>query len=268
MNSWVGTARATLKRIPGAARLYAALLLAARRAHMPAQEAGRLAARHNDSFFEELGVDRGMAEVLNQRISDDLALPPKALSSSIHRLAFAALKISGFAPRHILELGTAGGRTTLFLSELFPEATIRTVELPDSDPIYRQMHPDGDRGAANDLQRLNVVPLRMNTLFLGREKWPDFDLIWLDAGHCFPEVAWDHFFCLHKLATGGWLFSDDLRFPDNRETRKRPATLDLWRVLEYFNARQADQFRFLLKREDPHSFLADPKYVAYLHKTA
>ena len=235
---------------------------------MPAQEARRRAGSYNDEFFGELGVDRSMAEQLDRQVSDRLAQSPKALQPSIHRLAFAALRVSGFRPRHILELGTAGARTTLFLSELFPEASIITVELPDSDPIYGRMHPEGDRGAAKNLERPNVVSLRMNTIFIGREQWPEFDLIWVDAGHCFPEVAWDHFFCFHRLAAGGWLFSDDVRFPGNTETRKRPETLDLWNVLQYFNARQADQFRFLLKREDSDSFLLDPKYVAYLHKTA
>ena len=224
-------------------------------------------AHYNDAFFDDLGVDRRIAEETERRVSEQLGQAPRALALSIHRLAFAALQLSGFRPRHILELGTSGGRTALYLSELFPEATLITVELPESDPIYGQIHSGSDPRHTNSLQRSNVVALRMNTMFIGGQKLPEFDLICVDAGHRFPEVAWDHFFCLHKLAPGGWLFSDDVRFPDNRETRRHPATLDLFRVLEYFNRRQKDQFRFLLKREDRKLFLLDPKYVAYLRKT-
>ena len=82
----------------------------------------------------------------------------------------------------------------------------------------------------------------------------------------FAALRISGFFSVHKLAPGGWLFTDDVRFPDNRVTRHRPSTLDVWTVIAYFNARLKDQFRFLLQREEPGSILSDPKYIAYLHK--
>ena len=252
MNRLAGTIRSTLRTI--------------RIRRGSSDEVRRQAAHHNDRFFSELGVERATATEVWRRTSGQLGLSTPA-APSIHRLAFAALQVSGFRPRHILELGTSTGQTTLYLSGLFPEATVVTVELPDSDPIYRQWHPRG-RGAAENLRRANIVPLRINTAFIGKENLPEFDLIWLDAGHFFPEVAWDHVYCLQKLAAGGWVFSDDVRFPDNATTRKRPETLDVWTVIEYFNTRQRDQFRFLLKREEPDSFVLDPKYIAYLQKKA
>jgi predicted O-methyltransferase YrrM len=232
---------------------------------LSADELARRAARYNDHFFSQLGVDRDVAERLWRTVSEPLGLPT-APHSSIHRLAFAALRVGGFRPRHILELGTAAGHTTRYLSDLFPEATIVTVELPPDDPLFTKIHPEGDRALVNGLQRPNIVSLRMNTLFIAKENLPAFDLIWIDAGHRFPEVAWDHFLCFHNLAPGGWLFSDDVRFPDNRMARKEPGSLAAWSVIEYFNMRQSEQFRFLLKREDLKSFLLDPKYVAYLCK--
>ena len=252
MNTLAGTIRSTLRTI--------------RTRRGWSDDVRRQVANYNDPFFNDLGVDRATATDVWLRTSVQLGLSTSAVPS-IHRLAFAALQVSGFRPRHILELGTSTGKTTLYLSALFPEATLVTVELPDSDPIYKRWHPRG-RGAAENLRKPNIVPLRINTAFIEKEKLPEFDLIWLDAGHFFPEVAWDHFYCLQKLTAGGWVFSDDVRFPDNATTRKRPETLDVWTVIEYFNARQRDQFRFLLKREEPDSFVSDPKYIAYLQKKA
>jgi len=228
-------------------------------------------AHYNDFFFDELGVTRESAFGLYQEVARRAGIRTGD-SESIHRLAFAALRVSGFKPRRVLELGTHLGTTTTYLAELFPEAMVYTVELPPDDPLYPRLHPEGaarhDAVLAERLARSNIITLRVNTVRLQAQDLPDFDLIWLDAGHNFPEVAWDHFFCLHRLAPGGCLFTDDVRLPNNPRVRWDPGRADVYTVIEYFNARQPDQFRLLLKRESPEKFILDPKYVGFVKRKA
>jgi predicted O-methyltransferase YrrM len=221
---------------------------------------------YNDPFFQEVGVAREAAEAQCVAACRKIGRTPSA-EDSIHFLAFAALKASGFRPGRILELGTAAGETTHYLAALFPDARLHTVDLPWDDPVFRRYHGKtaDERTALVEFRLPNIIPVRINTAFIGTLDLPDFDLIWLDAGHEFPEVAWDHFYCLGKLRPGGWLFSDDLRFPDNRLHRRAEAHHAAL-VTEYFNARQATKFRYLLKREDARLYFLDRKYVGYLHK--
>jgi predicted O-methyltransferase YrrM len=223
---------------------------------------------HNNFYFERLGVSRESSERACSEAARKAGIEPGP-TDSFHRLAFSALAISGFQPRNVLELGTSHGDTTAFLAELFPKAEIITVELPDDDSLYGTTHPSNDRRnfcARRLAAYSNVTELRFNTVRLQSQNLPDFDLIWLDAGHFFPEVAWDHFYCMHKLRPGGWLFTDDIMLPNNRLVRKRPQFGHAWTVIEYFNTRQDTKVEFLIKRENPREWVVNQKYVGFYQK--
>ena len=59
---------------------------------------------------------------------------------SVHWLVFAAYARFGKSIKRILEIGTFDGEFTWLLSQLFPEARIVTVDLPDSDPLLRGLY--------------------------------------------------------------------------------------------------------------------------------
>lgn len=228
---------------------------------------------YNDFFFNELGVSREQAVTRLREIMERAGIEPTEQRDSIHLLAFAAVEVSGFCPANVLELGTGYGYSTSFLAELFPQARVYTVELPPEDPGYdRRIHPIGqakyEQILEERLARPNIVPICANTVWLLKQTLPDFDLIWLDASHRYPAVAWDHFYCMNKLAPGGWLFTDDMRPPENPHARWNPYCLDIYELINYFNTRQEDKFRLLLKRENPIDFLVDPKYVGFLQKSS
>lgn len=218
-------------------------------------------------LFDELGVSVEQATAVER---DALAAcgHRERPEGSLHYLWFATLQAAGFAPTIVLELGTFRAEATEYLATLWPKSTVHTVDLPVTDPIlvrFGRAYRDTER--ARRLQRENIVVHEANTLLLPGLDLPDPDLVWLDAGHEFPEVAWDHAHCLHHLRVGGWLFTDDVRTDENTLQRDRPAFYDVWRVVEYWNARQPDAFRLLPKRLDPVASLADPKHIGALRKT-
>ena len=231
--------------------------------------------RHNDFFFEEVGVAKARALDRCAAIMAAIDTVPEDQDlDSTHFAALAAVSLSGFSPRNILEIGTHFGFTTVFLGECFPNANIYTVELPESDPIYRRFHGGHERRHGEVLRaRLSgggggggVRLLRLNSVDLRFEELPEFDLIWLDGGHNFPEVAWDHFLCMNRLAPGGWLFSDDVVLPDHPRAARDRGLLDVHHVIRYYNDRLTAGFRLLLKREDPTRYVVNPKYVAVFRR--
>ena len=228
-------------------------------------------AKINEYFFDELGVKHSDAMKLYNDLADQIGIDTKD-KNSMYRPAWAALKLSGFNPRYVLELGTYMGYSALYLAMLFPEATVYTVELPPDDPMYQKFHQNQEEYEATlkkRLERNNIISIRMNTMNLLDLELPDFDLIFIDAGHAYPSVAFDHFFCMHKLFPGGWLFSDDA-IPSFDPVNKQVNAV--YQTIEYINARQKNQFRFLLQREDPARYARDAvtgkrKYIAFIKKS-
>ncbi len=221
------------------------------------------------AFLDYLELDQERAHQLAEATCTKNDIRYSRLYSSSHFLAFAALAASGFTPRNILEIGTGSGQTTRVLADLFPDAHVHTVELPLSDPIYGENAGRFDQDRRNQFLELpRITAHSQNSAFLFDADLPDFDLIWLDGGHVFPEVAWDHFYCLSKLQPGGWIFTDDIRFPDNPLYKVYEGSTDAYETLAYYARRTAHRFFLLIKRTDLHRNLFDPKYVGAIHKAA
>ena len=228
----------------------------------------------NDQFFEKVGVDRSLAENLLEETSKkipvlDVDVHVKSQKpQSTHLLAFSALKVAGFKPKNILEIGTYLGFTTSLLSHLFPEARIYTTALPADDPVFDDYHiisgSSVDDVFEQRLARSNITVMKKNSGFLWQEKLPEFDLIWLDGGHQYPVVAWDHFYALSKLTAGGWLFSDDIVRPDEDDRPEEDPRFDAYHTIEYYSKRMQNKFEYLLKREDAATYMYAKKYIAFL----
>lgn len=187
------------------------------------------------------------------------------LPLSFHLLAFEALALSGFRPGHVLELGTFQGKATALLSSLFPQAKVYTVDLPKDDPIFRSFHekisPDQER-VERRLKRENIERIRINSAFVGSLDLPRFDLIWVDAGHHFPEVAWDHAYAFSRIQPEGWIFSDDIWLPSAREARKDLKNGQAFEMMDYLSKRAPCDFRLVPKRPSGRDFL-EGKFIGY-----
>jgi len=96
-----------------------------------------------------------------------------------------------------------------------------------------------------------------------------FDLIWLDGGHKYPEVAWDACQAYWLCKPGGLIVFDDvIKHP-------RPAITDkvsgaTYEVLNYIEQRATCKVTYLLKRLAPafNSIERQKKYIAVLQKSS
>jgi predicted O-methyltransferase YrrM len=175
-------------------------------------------------------------------------------------------------PRRILELGTFTGQFTAILAKLFPDAEISTVDLPPDDPLLRGMYGRKKAGKlerelaqrAKYLAHPNIVPIACNTFFLLDAVKGPFDLIWVDAGHRFPDVAWDLCNAYHLTRPGGVLMADDVTLDPNFTSKTLGP--DSVIVLQYLAERRPVSLHYFLKRRNVNNHLHQRKYVAWLMK--
>jgi predicted O-methyltransferase YrrM len=195
---------------------------------------------------------------------------------SVHWILFCSLSYLGSID-NILEIGTYDGETTRLLSNIFPSGNITTVDLPDDDPIFGASYQRNDteiRRAFKDRQTRNLSNprirfLQTNSFFLPGILTEKFDLIWIDGGHLYPEIAWDICNAYSFCSTSGWIMCDDV-IPRQDGLRDAYVSPDSYHVLEYMSQRTRDRVTYFLKRESSE-WSANPyrrKYVGVIQKSA
>ena len=193
--------------------------------------------------------------------------------ASLHWIIFCAIS-ENKTIHNILELGTFDGLTTLIISKIFPNAKITTIDLPEDDPIgidSCQRNDERYRGEFIEKQRKNtsadnITFIKKNSFFVPEIVHKKFDLIWVDAGHLYPEVSWDICNSYHLCNENGWLMYDDV-IP-NQNQHSAYDSSDSYNILQYICSRMKNKMSLFLKRLDPE-FSANPhrrKYIAVINK--
>ena len=194
-------------------------------------------------------------------------------NDSGHWLLSAAISQSININR-ILEIGTYTGEFTAILSKLFLDSEIITIDLPENDPILRNSYNRDNNDLYDDFKKEqnknidksgNVNLLLTNSLFLNDKVNGKFDLIWVDGGHNYPEIAWDLCNSYNLLNDGGILMCDDI-IKMEKDFAKRFVSTDSYRVLDYLNQRVNNSVLYFLKRLDGKRYarLKNRKYIALL----
>lgn len=229
-----------------------------------------------DLKFANASLDMRKAQsVLNVILQETRGRDFDFDNDSIHWLVFSAMSLSNTRVLNILEIGTFEGEFTAILAKLFPEATITTVDLPASDPLLRDFYNREEDSAfqkykntqKGNLESKNIRLVETNSMFLLDKVSGKFDLIWVDAGHLYPEVAWDLCNAYYLCSNGGVMLCDDV-IPLKNSYKDRYVSTESFEVLEYLQARESVELTMFLKRRDPHFFAkkVDRKYVACLIK--
>jgi predicted O-methyltransferase YrrM len=194
---------------------------------------------------------------------------------SVHWLLFGCLsKSEGKFPR-ILEIGTSDGTGTRILSELFKKSEIITIDLPDNDPLTRSFYGRSEddkfkkylQRQEENVSAVNVKLLKVNSFFLLDHVTGPFDLIWVDGGHLYPDIAWDLSNVWHLCRKGGYILVDDV-IPINKDYRTKLVSTDSSRVIDYIKERADVRVTYFLKRTNAASDSSKyrRKYVALLER--
>ena len=184
--------------------------------HRARYDPSQAAEEHNRLFAQwDLRRNEGLAAVEHV-----LQQHPRLAGSmqSEHYVLFGAISKVKKAKR-ILEIGTFDGRGAAMLANLFPEAHIDTIDLPDDHPVFKGSYSrqDGSIRQAfiknrNDLiaQYRNVSFERLNSVSLLNSPREKYDLIWVDGDHGYPTVAIDIVNAITLLNPNGLVLCDDV----------------------------------------------------------
>ena len=182
------------------------------------------------------------------------------LNLSWHFHLFAGYKIK-FEERNIkidkiLEIGTCDGEFTNFLSEIFPNAEIISIDLNEHDESFTSSYNREDPKQISkflevrnkNLDKKNIKFKTMNSLDLGNNfKSNFFDFIWIDGDHLNPQVTIDIFQSLNLIKKNGIIFVDDV-IKDDDVLKNKYVSRESFKTLEYFSNLKLLKTKYLIKR--------------------
>jgi predicted O-methyltransferase YrrM len=131
-----------------------------------------------DAYVEQLLVGKDAALHAALRASDDAGLPPIALTPAQGKLLHLLARVHG--ARAILELGTLGGYSTIWLARALPtDGRLVTLEL---NPRYAEVaSANVERAGLAGLIKIIVGPALDGLRALIAEGAGPFDLVFIDA---------------------------------------------------------------------------------------
>ena len=117
----------------------------------------------------------------------------------------------------ILEIGTFDGLFTKYLSEIFSESEIITIDLPHNDTRFVQSYGREEKSdtflvnRSKNIKNSNITFIEMDSLnILNKFSENFFDIIFVDGDHRDPVVSKDIFNSYKLLKNNGFLLVDDI----------------------------------------------------------
>jgi predicted O-methyltransferase YrrM len=160
----------------------------------------------------------------------------------------------------ILEIGTLDGGFTNFLSEIFPNSEIISIDLNENDQSFRSSYNREDPKELckilevrnKNLDKKNIKFIMMNSLEL-RDNFKSnfFDLIWIDGDHLNPQVTIDIFQSLKLIKKNGIICVDDVIKDEDilkDKINNQYVSSESFKTLEYLSNLEFLKTKYLIKR--------------------
>ena len=157
---------------------------------------------------------------------------------------------------NILEIGTHDGRFTYFLSKLFHDANIYTIDLPKNDQQFVNSYNRENCEKLSNFLKIRDENLRLkNTKFielnsihiLRHFNGMKFDAIWIDGDHHDPQVSIDLANCINLLNPNGIMCNDDvIKSPDHQKDTY--VSNESFKTLNHFEKNKVLENWFVFKR--------------------
>jgi predicted O-methyltransferase YrrM len=223
----------------------------------------------NENIFDLLDFKKNeVTKILNEHgySYDDSSL-------SWHYHIFAGW--SGYCDRNnikvknILEIGTHDGGFTHFLSKLFSESTVYTIDLPQDDQQFVNTY---NRETSDKLKKFlkvrdknlkqkNTKFIELNSInILSHFSDMKFDAIWIDGDHHDPQVTIDLVNCMNLLNSDGIMCNDDvIQSHDHEKTAY--ASNESFKTLQHLEKNKMLKNLFVVKRSK-NSVSKFQKYIS------
>lgn len=185
--------------------------------------------------------------------------------SSQHQVLFSSISLNKKI-KTILEIGTFDGNNIKFLSTLFPEANIISIDLEDDNELFTKSYDrDDQRKRASFIEYRNTILktcknvefIKKNSIKYLFDEKKIFDLIWIDGAHGYPFVTIDITNCLKVLSSEGFLVCDDIYKNIKKSDSFYRSEAAMQTLVSYLNAKVILEFNLIFKRlNDEEKFIA------------
>jgi len=208
----------------------------------------------NESFLKELKFD--LKEISSDLKKDNYDFYDDNLSWHYHLFAGFKQKLKSSNNIKILEIGTFRGKFTNFLSNLFPNSEIHSIDLPFNDKAFKNSygrHDDNELKSflnerKSNIDKKNIFFKEMDSKnLLDNYSVKDFDLIWIDGDHLNPQVSIDIFQSLKLIKKNGIICCDDV-IKDKLKIKSNYISNDSYNCLNSLEKQNIIFSKFFLKR--------------------
>ena len=220
--------------------------------------------KNNEHLISRFGYDKNYIKEVFRK--NNLNYHGKQLSWHYH--IFAALKKENLK---ILEIGTYNGEFTRFLSNVYNDSIIYTIDLPENDERFINTY---ERSELNEreiflnirnknLKNKNIKFIEMDSINLTKKFEEEyFDLIWIDGDHHDPQVSLDIKSSIKLIKKDGIFCCDDIIISPIKEKDNYISTESHYTLDNLEKEKKIKNFYFV-KLIRPHNALGRP-YTAHI----
>lgn len=208
---------------------------------------------YNENLFKSFNFD--IKKIKLQLNSLGLQYHTPGLSWHYH--LFVGLKnYFGNKKIDILEIGTHNGNFSNFISKVYDESYVTTIDLDESDKQFINTYGRNEKEKFDEylkirnknLNRKNIDFIKLNSLNIKKHfNKKKFDLIWVDGDHLNPQVTIDIINSLDLLNNNGIICTDDV-IMDNNSKNSDYVSSDGFFTLKHLEENGIIKNYYLIKR--------------------
>ena len=186
-------------------------------------------------FCERFAGSVQAAELLLRTVSD-LELTYFLNDGRQAELLYFAALACDYTPKSILEIGSGVGITTRTLAQLWPTAIVETIDIPPTNPMFKNTPRFVDEDSfLHNIDLPNIIQhSQLSTDFAMNNRYRKWDLIYVDGDHKNPILGQDTQFAYDSASPGGYIFMHDYGKSDTdvKEVVDR-LTLEISETIEF-----------------------------------
>lgn len=221
---------------------------------------------YNENLFKKFNIN--ISKIKSKLNSLNLSYENEQLSWHYH--LFIGLKDYFKNQKiNILEIGTHDGTFTNFISKIYSNCQITTIDLDEGDKIFINTYNRDDKKKLNqflklrknNLNRYNINFIKLNSINI--EKYfhkKKFDLIWVDGDHLNPQVTIDIVNSLALLTNKGIICTDDV-IMNTKFKKSKYISNESFLTLKHFENNKILKNYYLIKRIIKSNFF-EKKYIS------
>jgi predicted O-methyltransferase YrrM len=209
--------------------------------------------KYNENLISELGLD--LQEIKLRLYQTNIQYDDENLSWHYH--LFAGLnkyfEKKNIKINNILEIGTYDGKFSNFLSQIYPNAKITTIDLDEKSAEFKNSYNRQDTNVLNkfliqrkiNLKKKNISFISDDSLNIKKYfNTKKFDLIWIDGDHSNPQVSIDIINSLDLINNNGIIVNDDVTI----NKKSKYASNDAHKLLDFLEKKNLLKNHYLIKR--------------------